>query len=250
MSISRINFTGRKRISHEHVTIGITGAAPSALIQVHFNLKNLGFPETARVVLEAQAGWTVQRFDFGTVGQFSKPNNLQLTDFHSLEGLLFRLKVIATGDHDGRLLGVADKLRHSGDIVPAAQQSFVVVRPSDIGDRVWKVDFDESQPILLVNTRIHDCQDFLKRREVAALVFPEVLQRILEMGVKLGSGDEGGDGWPTLALGLGEQLTNEPVPAADNEDEIERWVDAAVGAFSQRHELIDVFVTNQEGPLQ
>ena len=243
MSVSRINYTGRKRIPRENVMIGVSGAGSEAVVGATFELKSLGFPDTARVVLEAQAGWTVQRFEFGTVGQYLEPQDRRLTEFPSLAGLLFRLKVIATGDHDGRLLGVADKLKPSGDIQQAAQQSFVVVRPQDLGDRVWKIEFDEAQPLLLVNSRLLDHQDFLKRKEVAALVLPEVLQRILGKAAERGADEEGGSGWQTLAVRLGERLAGRVVPPTTDEEAIELWVDEAVGAFSRRHQFIDVFVS-------
>lgn len=247
MSISRINFTGRKRIPREHVVIGVSGTGSSAVVGASFNLSELDFPETARVVLEAQAGWTVQRFDFGTVGHYAEPSDRRLTEFQSLSGLLFRLKVIGTGDRDGRLLGVADKLKPSGDIQQAAQQSFVVVRPHDLGERVWKIDFDESQPLLLVNSRLHDHQDFIKRKEVAALVLPEVLQRILEEAAEHGGDDDDADGWRMMALRLGERLAGRVVPPSTDKEEIDRWVDEVVGVFARRHQLIDAFVSDSAG---
>lgn len=243
MSVSRINFTGRKRIPRERVTVGVSGAGPAAEVGAHFHLEGLGFPETARVVLEAQASWTVQRFEFGTVGQYAEPLHRRLMEFHSLAGLLFRLKVIATGDQDGRLLGVADRIKPSGDIQNASQQSFVVVRPHDLGERVWKIDFDDSQPLLLVNSRLHDHQDFLKRKDVAALVVPEVLERILEEAIERGADDEVADAWHTMALRLGERLAGRVVPQSTDEEEVDRWVDEAVGAFARHHQLIDIFLS-------
>lgn len=250
MSVSRLNYTGRKRIPRESVLIGVSGTGTAAVVGASFDLKPLGFPDTARVVLEAQAGWTVQRFEFGTVGQYLEPQDRRLSEFPSLAGLLFRLKVIATGDHDGRLLGVADRLKPSGDINQAAQQSFVVVRPQDLGDRVWKIDFDEAQPLLLVNSRLQDHQDFLKRKEVAALVLPEALQRILVRAAERGADDEAGSGWQSMALRLGERLAGRVVPPSTDDEEIERWVDEAVGAFSRRHQFIDVFVSDGSGDSQ
>ncbi len=161
--------------------------------------------------------------------------------------MLFRLKVIATGDRDGRLLGVADKLAPSGDLGQTSQQSFVVVRPHDLGDRVWKIDFDDSQPLLLVNSRLGDHQDFLKRKEVAALVLPEALQRILEEAAAVGAEEESGEGWHTMALRLGARLAGRMVPPGNDTEEISRWVDEAVAAFARRHQFIDVFVAAAAG---
>lgn len=247
MSVSRLNYTGRKRIPREYVMIGVSGSGPTAVVGARIDLRVFDFPATARVVLEAQVGWTVQRFEFGTVGQFLEPSDRRLTEFQSQAGLHFRLKVIATGDHDGRLLGVAEGLKPSGEIEQTAQQSFVVVRPEDLGDRVWKIAFDDSQPLLLVNNRLHDHQDFLKRKEVASLVLPEALQRILEEAVERGADEEAGEGWHTMALRLGERLAGRLVPQSPDDEEIARWVEEAVGAFSRRHQLMDVFVAESAG---
>lgn len=250
MSISRLNYTGRKRIPRERIQIGITGSPPEALVSASFQLGDLGFPSIARVVLEAQAGWTVQRFAFGTIGGSVAPTDSRLTEFHSLAGLLFRLKVIAAGAEDGQLLGVADRLRPSGDFEKAAQKSFVVLRPHDLGDRIWKLDFDESQPLLLVNSRLGEHQDFLKRREVAALVLPEVLQDILVHAVDAGDDEESSGGWTGTALRLGERLAGRSTPTPDDDEEVKRWVDEAVAAFAWRHHLLDAFVAESAGSGQ
>ena len=141
----------------------------------------------------------------------------------------------------------ADRLRPSGDFEQAARKSFIVVRPHDLGDRIWKLDFDESQPLLLVNSRLGEHQDFLKRREVAALVLPEVLQRILEKAVETDDDEEGDGGWTATALRLAERLAGRPAPMTDDNEESKLWIDEAVNAFARRHHLLDAFVAESAG---
>ncbi|WP_337170434.1 hypothetical protein [Gemmatimonas aurantiaca] len=241
MSTSRFNFTGRKRIPRENVWVGVSGNGPTAIVEAGFDIGSLGFPVTAKVVLEAQAGWTIQRFDWGSVGQSAEPADRRLHEFRSHAGLLFRLKVIAIGDNDGRLLGIADKLKPTGGLEAMPRQSLVVVRPQDLGDRVWKIDFDESQPLLLINSRLNDHQDFLKRREVAALVLPEALHRILEKAVEVGAEDAAADGWHTMAIRLGERLAGRIAPQSGDDEENDRWIDEAISTFSRRHNLMEAF---------
>lgn len=242
MSVSRINYTGRKRIPRERVTVGIAGNAPDATVEARFAISDLGFPATARVVLEAQASWTVQSFEFGTVEHYSPPPNARLTEFTSLVGILFRLKVIGTGDAAGRLLGVADGVKANGDAESAAQKSFVVVRPEDLGDRLWKLEFDEGQPLLLVNSRLGDHQDFARRSDVGALVLPDVLQRILVKAAADGDDDDGSNPpWVANALSLGTRLTGRQAPPSSDEEAVELWADEAVSAFARRHRFVDVF---------
>lgn len=247
MSVKRLNYTGRKRIPRERVSVGIAGDPPLATVEAHFDLSGLGFPTTARVVLEAQASWTVQSFDFGTVEQYASPKDARLTEFSSMAGVLFRLKIIGTGDAAGRLLGVADGVKPNGDAESAAQKSFVVVRPEDLGERLWKVDFDEAQPLLLVNSRLGDHQDFVRRSEVAALVLPEVLERILVKAAANGEDEDGsGPGWIATALRLGARLAGRQPPPATDDEALEVWADEAVSAFARRHHFADLFLDAAE----
>lgn len=247
MSVRHLNYTGRKKITRSSVRIAVDGIAPSARLAASFDLGEYAFPDTARVVVEAQAGWTIQRFEFGTVAEYRAPANSELTEFDSMAGVLFRLKVIATGDEEGRLLGVADKLRPSESMEEASQRSFVVVRPEDLGECAWKVDFDEHQPLLLINRRLGDHHDFIRRRVVAALMFPEVLRRILEQAVELGLDEEDPGHWAGKAIQLGEQLAAGVVPPADDDEAVGRWIDEAVGAFARRHQLLEAVASWLEG---
>lgn len=248
MSISRINYTGRERIRRESVSVGITGNPPAATVAANFALEDYGFPGTSRVVLEAYAGWLVQRFEFGTVDTIAPPVDPRLTEFDSVSGLLFRLKIIGVGADEGRILGAADQIHPSADFDAASQQSFVVVRPQDLGDRVWKLELDVSQPVLLVNNRIADHHDFLKRRDVAALVLPEVLAQLLRFSVETEE-EDGADGtsWVSMTRRIGMALAGRVNPPEGEEEELQRWVDEAVGAFSRRHSFMDAFSGTELG---
>lgn len=239
MSVSRINFTARRKIPREHVKVAVQGDLPTATVSAMFDLGAHGFPATAQLVLEAQAGWTVQRFEFGTVGAVHPPSDARLTEFDSLAGVLFRLKVVATGDHEGRLLGTADGLHPSGSLEDAGQRSFVVVRPAELGDLVWRLEFEEEQAVLLVNSRLGDHHDFLRRKEVAALVFPEVLRQLLVEAVGSPADDEDLEHWTAQARMLGERFATRAAPSVDDEEAVEEWAVDAVKAFARRHRLLE-----------
>lgn len=247
MSVSRFNFTERKRIPREHVKVALHGDLPIAVVSASFALAEYGFPGTAQLVLEAQAGWTVQRFEFGTIDSIQAPRDARLSEFDSLAGVLFRVKVIATGDHGGRLLGTADALHPSSSLEDAGQRSFVVVRPADLGDLIWRLEFDEDQAILLVNRRLGDHHDFLRRKEVIALVFPEVLRQLLLEAIDRPADEEDIGHWTTQAKLLGERLATRPAPQHDDEEAVDEWAVEAVKAFARRHRLIENVSTWIEG---
>lgn len=239
MSINRFNFTSRRKIPREHVQVALQGDLPDATISASFTLLSHGFPETARLVLEAQAGWTVQRFEFGTVGAIVPPRNPKMVEFDTLSGVIFRLKVVATGDREGMLLGTADGLKPSATLEDGGQRSFVVVRPADLGDVIWRLDFEEEQAVLLINRRLGDHHDFLRRKEVVALVFPEVLRQLLVQAAETPSDDGDATHWTAQALALGERLATRPPPAtADDDEALQEWAIEAVKAFARRHRLL------------
>lgn len=247
MSLRRLNYTGRKRIAREDVRIGLEGLPPIARLVAGYDLASYAFPATARVVVEAQAGWTVQQFELGTVGVPTHPDDCVLSDFSSLAGILFRLKIVATGDHDGRILGEADKLHPSGSVADASQRSFVVVRPTDLGQVPWSLEFDENQPLLLVNSRLGDHHEFLRRKEVLALVLPAVLKGVLSEALAVGADEEGGSSWHTQALRFGERLAGTSPPVAEDDDARDRWTHDAVNAFARHHRLLEGLLGTIEG---
>lgn len=239
MSISRFNYTQRKKITREHVSVVIQGDLPEATIRANFSLSDYAFPGSAQLVLEAQAGWTVQRFEFGTIDSIRPPGDARLTEFDSPSGVIFRLKVIAAGHHGGILLGTADGLRPSSSIEEAGQRSFVVVRPAELGDLIWRLEFDEEQAILLVNRRLGDHHDFLRRKEVVALVFPEVLRQLLVEAVDRPVDEDDHADWAVQAKELGVRLATRPAPRPDDDEALEEWAVDAVKAFARQHRLLD-----------
>jgi len=204
-----------------------------------FSLAPYDFPATARVVVEAQAGWTVQRFEFGAIGDVRAPRDTRLSEFSSLAGLMFRLKIVGTDDSEGRLLGEADRLRPSASIAEASQRSFIVVRSEDLGQVVWRVDIDEGQPLLLVNSRLGDHHEFLRRKEVMGLVLPAVLQQVLVAAIETGQDEDDPSAWETQAIRFGERLTATTVPPSEDEESIEEWVEAVVAEFSRKHRFLE-----------
>lgn len=237
MTQRTFNYTGRQRILRGDVRIGITGVPPEARFGVAWDLEAYGFPGSARVVIEAQAGWTSQRFEFGTVAARTEPPSTALDEFNSLSGLLFRLKVVSEGEFVGQILGEADGLRPSGTAEDSAQRSFIVVRPSDLGEVAWKVEYDEQQAILLVNSRIPDHHSFLKRSDVAALVMPAVFRQVLAEAIARDA-DEDSLGWETHALQLARSLVPHDGAVGLTDEGMEEWIDHVVASFAMKFRLL------------
>lgn len=235
MSVRRINYTGRQKIERKAVRVAIQGEFPLATVSATFNLSEYHFPATAVVVLEAQAGWTVQRFDFGTVARQTQPTDCRLSEFDSREGIIFRVKVIATGDLEGQLLGCADGLRSASNSDQAKRRSFVVVRSFDLGQRLWRLEFDEHQPLLLVNKVLGSHEEFISRTDVSTLILPEILSKLLDKAMDTDLDESDPYSWQTMVLRQAEELAAAPCPDRGDQEAVEVWINEAVEAFAHRH---------------
>lgn len=106
-----------------------------------------------------------------------------------------------------------------------------------MGSVVWKLSFDEAQPILLINDRIPDWKDFLRRADIRSLLFPEVVRQVLREAAHRDADDEDPSEWPAYALALARSLGAGDWPSPDFDDELEMWLDDTARKFAQRHKM-------------
>ena len=110
------------------------------------------------------------------------------------------------------------------------------------------MDFGEGNPTLLLNNAVPGIMGAARNdRAFQSLVFPEVLRAILTQAITLDGADfdgadPGDDGETWMRLGrFVRSFYNEKLPAVTNEDggyerppeEVKRWIDDAVTAFTQ-----------------
>ena len=110
--IRRLNYTGRVRIVREdvHVTV-IERKGKLPFFKAELDLAGYGLPGDAKVYVEAYRQTFWMRFDFGSVGRLAAPEHPELSDFDSLEGILFRVRVTSSDGASGKLLAEADQIR-------------------------------------------------------------------------------------------------------------------------------------------
>ena len=92
--IKRVNFTGRRRLTRDCVSITVHPGDPRTFDAV-IELDDDRFPADAAVYLEATSAGSsvVQRFAFGTVGEVASPEDRRLTDVEG-QSVFFHLKVV------------------------------------------------------------------------------------------------------------------------------------------------------------
>ena len=121
------------------------------------------------------------RFPFGTVSAQHHPDHRILTDFDTMEGILFRVKVISKMDPLGMLLAEADQIipRKPDDDDQKRTPLLPVVPDGSLGHQVWRVQFDGSQTLLLINSSLGDWHAMSRDQAFVSLVYPAVLREIL-----------------------------------------------------------------------
>jgi hypothetical protein len=241
-----MNYTGRKRIARSRITVRLLQAAGGGwAFHADFDLTDYAFPSDASVFVEAYNATSYMRFPFGTIGKPMPPVDTRLAGITAGPTPKFRVKVVDARTRYGLLLGVADKLiplRPDEEL--ARRQALLPVEFRELGSRIWKLDLSD-WPVLELNRRIADLGEVARSADsFAALVYPEVVRRILhEAVIELECTDPGvdDDDWPGLWLTFACSLSG-VAPPPDGRDERSRalqhdWVERAVDAFCRSREM-------------
>lgn len=247
----RFNYTNRQRIRREDAAIRLRRENGRLRFDADLKLGSYIFgpvESKPRVYVEAYRGPSAQwkRFDFGAVDTCRAPSDCTLDEFGVPEGILFRIKVTATGgEGEGRLLAAADAIRprlpdeKDDHMQPLIQH----MAADDIGDELWRVDFSGQLPLLKVNERVPGgveqfLLDPIHRAAITPAVMRSVLTRILLIERDRGDEEDELD-WRAMWLRFAADRCAAAAPEADvnggtlaNLDEIEQWIDNAVEAFA------------------
>lgn len=248
--IKRLNFTERRRITHDQVSIALESGRQGVSVSekaflVTLNLGEEEFPSEAELYVEAYRGASYMRFPWGTVGAPQPPAQRQLHEIEPGDIVYFRLKVVGVGPAAGRILGEADHLLpHDPTSADRNRRSILEVDFRPLGDCIWQVDFTEVRPILVLNNAISGIGGdirglFLSDHRIQALVYPAVARQILERALMSGEYDLEGpsDGWQSDWIRFALTLHPEHPPERQDTDagiraEDDTWIQAVIEAFS------------------
>ncbi len=156
--IRKFNYTGRERILREDVRILLKEEDSLRTFDASIDLDGYELPGSALVDVEAYRSGspTWMRFSFGSVAKVQAPADLTLTEFDSFDGIKFRVRVTSVEEPAGLLLAEADRITlKKPEEEKENRVSLLPVVPDDLGDQLWRVDFEE-EPSLLVNKAVGD----------------------------------------------------------------------------------------------
>jgi len=251
MATRRLNYTGRRRITQDDIRIALqehTGAPPT--FDANVCLDNYGLPADALVFLEAQLQTRWMRFPLGTVGNRAIPADRTLSEFDSPEGVLFRVKVTSASDRQGVMLAEADGIRPGKTPDDEQNQTpLLPVKPEDLGDEIYRVDFT-NEPVMLVNNGVHSWQMLARSPIFISLVYPAVLREIMVriMIIEEYFEIDDLDRWESRWLNFARNLSGMgDIPAGDDSQALHGWIDDAVASFARMNRIADRFHTYWEG---
>jgi len=250
----RFNYTGRKKITREYVSINLIRDQLGRVtaFNASINLNGLNLPTDAKVYVETYRRYELKRFEFGTVGNLLPPPHTLLTDFTYTENLKFRVLVVDSRV-DGKILAYADR------IIPEAPPDKKAILPvdfRDLGQQIWSVEFtgDEGAPQLLINNRISNIQNMAKSDPRFIMdVYPSALREVLIYMIFIEGVDSATDSsvdWHRDWLEFSRMLFPEGPPqeiykpAEDGNFEVKKdwleWIERVAAEFcSQRSEWRD-----------
>jgi hypothetical protein len=242
MPVRTFNYTNRKRILREDARITIREEKDGNLFDAGLSLAHYRLPGEARIFIEAYRQTQYMRFDFGRVGAMHVPDDRLLRDFGSVEGVLFRVKIVKNDDPHGVLLAEADMIRprKSTDVDENRIPLLPMLPKENMGDEIWCLEFDEKQTLLRINSTLGDCSARARDPVFLALVYPAVfriiLGRILRQEEFCDTDDM--DDWRSRWLRFAVSLPGVSDPPSDDDElNIDDWIETAVSAFSRHNNI-------------
>jgi hypothetical protein len=258
--IRRFNFTGRKKIEMDKVSI-VRRSNPGfpSSFEAEINLADLELPSGASVFVEAHRRSNLMRFPFGTVGKLISPEDRRLTAFAADEAISFRVKVVDTSSAIGRLLALA---RNVPCVTPEENKAnripILPVEQRPLGQELWTIDFEETRPVLVVNVDVTEPTDMMQvarnNHQFRALVYPDVVRQILKKIVIEDGMDSPEDDDSQWLRFITEVLIVELPPnvgkSRENVDKVNKWIDVAVATFCEVNGFRDKYQEARMSPLE
>ena len=247
-----LNFTGRKPIDRSKINIIIRPEGTGWAFDADFQSSSLGpFPGFAEIWIEAHRDNLWMQWPWGTISAPSPAVDRTLSEFDVPDGIWFRLKVVQPPGHDhNKLLGEAERIPpvKAGD-AGDKRRPLLIPLPEELGNQLWRVDFDQEMPVLHVNQSCRPSWiDAAKDPRFTSLVYPQAMRMILERAL-LGEnawseedGNEEGESWQSQWVAFA-QLLGAPEELPDRQDRAERsaWIDEAVELFASQNRMLEVW---------
>jgi hypothetical protein len=236
----RFNFTDRKKLATSSMKISLSNETTESL-KVDVDLDFSGFTQPAtsqlglRIMLDAHGRVKFQRHELGSLGQRLIRAGIHFNLFARSEIANFRIKIVDNSSKKGRIVAISRPL-HLRTQKPEQQQSFLPVRVDELDEVVFKVEFVDQCPTLVLNRNLDSSlpggiKNFAVHPAFVSLVLPEVVRQVLVRYLfvearavdDLGHDDAFSD-WMRFSLALVPDYPEEG-QLSEDPNEIYAWID-------------------------
>ncbi|MDP9194738.1 MAG: hypothetical protein M3P06_23830 [Acidobacteriota bacterium] len=240
--LRKLNFTERTKIPRSAIQIALRRESDGVLaFDPVLDLSSVSAPATSRVYIEAHYRTSYMRFDCGTLGDLTLPDDRRLSEIDSGSVVRFRVKVVDNTTHTHRIVAAADDITVSASSIDGGSRvPLLEVNFRDLGDLPWRVELETNGPVLELNNRVEGIER-MARHDAAffALVYPAAVREILTHILVIEQYDvaEESDEWWSLWLRWAREMTDAAMPAEIEDRRV--WIDEVAAAFCGRHRVIE-----------
>jgi len=246
----RLNYTGRKKIRRHDVQITVLENNGVLAFKADVKLDDYRLPPDSPLFIEAYRQTTWMRFEQGCAAKPASGLENRLTEFDSLDGIRFRVKVSEGRGTHGKLLAVADKIAPVKPEEGNAGRLCILPVKSEEMDCMWRLVFSDT-PILLISTKAGSKDALTRSPEFISLVYPAVLGEVLnEIKDSYDEWQDNEDAWQRHWLDFVDLLPGVgDVPDLTDEDSevFKQWKIDAMEAFSRHLNIAETFAQYREG---
>lgn len=240
--IRRYNYTGRKKVLSKRIKILESRKDGKKSFEIKCDIKDLDFPDEAKIFIEPYFKSSFLRFDFGSVARFQPPLETDVSDLPTTDQLRYRIKIVDNVNKNGLILGFADMQGTLVNDQTGGRQAILPVDFTDLGKRIWTLDLRANGPVLVANSSIDNIREKVKSDDIFfSLVYPEIIKRIaLEITKSDGFFEEELSGWQSEWMKFFRQvLMQTNVLNSDaNEEIIDDWCNDMSDAFARKYDII------------
>lgn len=254
----RIYFTGRRKIDRSDISVLLRpGRPPEFQATLDLSKHTRKLPPNAKVVVEAYHNTMLQRFDFGTVGDYRPREPLSLTSFDEWDRPRFRVLVIGDHPEAGVLLAACDNIELvEPEMAYSGGRSMLKLVPKpdrEMNGELWKLANIGEEWQLWYNQDVPRFAAGLKSKnpEILGLILPAVIREILARTHLWGEFSSEPTEWTLFAIGMcGEGLPVGTEGAEPSDSDIEDWLDRVISAFCRNRGKFVERIAAMEEPVQ
>jgi hypothetical protein len=119
----------------------------------------------------------------------------------------------------------------------------------NMGDEIWRVEFDEHQTLLKMNSRLGDWRAVARSSGFQCLVYPSIVRTVLTRILIADNfrDDSDPEAWQSRWLQFARALPGvgpvprEVAPNGEGEMDAQDWIDRATHAFSRHHSIFQTY---------